>query len=185
MELVLSDPPQGCTQTHNFIYRQAVLLVERGGCPFVQKMEAAAAAGAKAVIIRNTMLAMYGNITDSTPSQLQANACDYNCNFGSTWVPVRTVLFSSFWCFLSVCVCASFLWLFHVQTCSKPARCCCDPVQPIRMNMGNASSGYYCAPDTCSSHLCVLTGEVDSSQNHQACCMLDDLMYMGGKVHSC
>ena len=142
------------------------MLVSRGNCSFVTKARYAAAAGASAVVVRNTLEGMYLSATNMSAFNptLQVSPCDYDCTLGTIAVQVRS------------CVVRALPRLTHAARCVWP--------QASHATPAYAYDGYSCG-GACTSGMCVLDGTVNTGGSHQACCMLDDLMTIGGSCTYC
>ncbi len=66
-----------------------VLLAFRGNCTFAQKTRNAAAAGASALIVANSLYGIYQSASTGTVGlPLNTTACSYDCSLGVAWVNV-------------------------------------------------------------------------------------------------
>ena len=165
MSLVVARPPEGC-EPQAAVSPGSVMLVSRGNCSFVTKARYAAAAGASAVVVRNTLKGMYLSATNMSAFNptLQVSPCDYDCTLGTIAVQVRS------------CVVRALPRLTHAARRVWP--------QASHATPAYAYDGYSCG-GACTSGMCVLDGTVNTGGSHQACCMLDDLMTIGGSCTYC
>ncbi len=83
VRLLLPASPQGCGPPVVVPPSQQpfALVVLRGNCTFVEKAAVAAASGASAVIVANSVEALYKDGLNTT-------SCDYDCTVGAAWVQV-------------------------------------------------------------------------------------------------
>ena len=172
LSVVAADPPEGCQLTATLPANTA-LLVARGNCTFAQKAALAAQAGAAAVIVRNTLKGMYLSATNmSNPSaKLQVSECDYDCSLKSIGVQVRASGGDA----CTRCMVGQSGTLVPFASC--PAASC---LQASAATPAVAYKGYACGGGACSSGVCALDGKQTTGGEDQACCVLDDLMTIGG-----
>lgn len=97
---------------------------------------------------------------------LKVSACDYDCSVHQTMIDVRGCAAPHPLPFPSLTTTPLshvLLWVF----------------QPVDVTPSRAYQGYSC--QGCPDSECVLTGEVSADSGaHQACCVVDDFMQMGG-----